>query len=91
MTAVVALPVRLDTGAVGAFTAALRDHRGADLDIDGRRCAMIGALGLQTLLVAAAAWRRDGRRLRLRDLPEDTARQVALLGIDSATLAAGDG
>jgi anti-anti-sigma regulatory factor len=89
MTAALDLPARLDTGAVCGFAEALRGLRGADLDIDGRACSMIGALGLQTLLVAEATWRHDGRRLCLRNLPDDTARQIALMGIDPATLADG--
>lgn len=91
MTTVLPLPARLDSGAAAEFADALRGHRGADLDLDGRDCAMIGALGLQTLLVAEASWRHDGHRLRLRGLPDDTARQIALMGIDPDTLAGGTG
>lgn len=89
MTTVLPLPNRLDSAAVMEFAHALRGHRGADLDLDGRDCAMIGALGLQTLLVAEASWRHDGRRLRVHHLPEGTAHQIVLMGIDPATLAGG--
>jgi anti-anti-sigma regulatory factor len=77
-----ALPARLDTREAAALTEALRGARGADLDLDGGACTMIGALGLQALLVAEATWRHDGRTFRLHDLPPDTAGQIAMMGID---------
>ncbi len=86
MTASVRLPGRFDSRAVGAFAAALRSHRGSDLVIDGRGCTVIGALGLQTLMVAAATWRHDGRGFVIEGLPDDPATQIALMGIDPASL-----
>lgn len=87
MTATVSLPGKLDSRAAGTFAAALRDLRGADLVIDGRDCTLIGALGLQTLLVADATWRHDGRTLRLDGLPDGTAEQIKLMGIDPGSFA----
>ncbi|MGI1661643.1 STAS domain-containing protein [Palleronia sp. KMU-117] len=77
-----ALPARLDTRAAASLTGALRAARGADLDLDGGACTMIGALGLQTLMVAAATWRHDGRAFRVHELPADTAGQIVMMGID---------
>lgn len=86
MTASVRLAGKLDSRAAGDLAAALRRHRGADLVIDGRDCTVIGALGLQTLMVAAATWRHDGRSFALTGLPDDAAAQIAQMGIDPATL-----
>ena len=86
MTASVRLPGKLDSRAAGDFAAELRGHRGSDLVIDGRACTLIGALGLQTLMVAEATWRHDGRRFTLEGLPEEPAAMIALMGIDPASL-----
>jgi len=86
MTASVRLPGRLDSRTTGAFTASLRSHRGSDLVIDGRDCTVIGALGLQTLMVAAATWRHDRRGFVIEGLPDKSAAQIALMGIDPEAL-----
>jgi len=55
----------LDVRAAGALKAALLAHRGADLTLEASEVSRFGALCLQVLLAADAAWRADGKRLRI--------------------------
>ena len=81
MTAQVVLPARVDSAAAVALTEELRAASGADLVVDASATTHLGALGLQTLLVAAGAWRTSGHRFTVATLTEEVAGQLAELGL----------
>ena len=86
MTGPVPLPERLDTRAAADLAQALKDRMGVDVVLDASSTVMIGALGLQTLLVAAATWQHAGRSFTISNLSEEAARQVELMGVDPLDL-----
>ncbi len=86
MTTVVALDRKLDTQAVGGLCEMLKSHRGADLTLDVSATHQIGALSLQTLMVAASSYSKCGHPLLLTGMSDDLARQFELFGVDPSTL-----
>lgn len=89
MTACLQLPAKLDTRAASDLAEALRDHAGSDLALDASAVTQIGALALQTLLVAGAAWAAAGQSLSLDHLAEEAADQIRLFGLTPDGLMAG--
>ncbi len=85
MTTIV-LDQKLDSRSAATLTTSLLDARGKDLTVDVSKTTMIGALALQTLMVAAATWERAGKAFVIDGASEDLRAQVALMGIDLATL-----
>lgn len=85
------LPAHLEGEALEALHAQLQALRGADLDMDGAAVVRLNGLGLQLLLSAFAAWREDGRRLRLIDPSPVLAEAFARLDLAADGAGAGAG
>jgi len=61
----VRLEAVLDVRAAAPLKAALAAHRSEDLTLDASEVSRLGALCLQVLLAADAAWRAEGRHIRI--------------------------
>jgi chemotaxis protein CheX len=72
----VTLDRRLDLTAAGPLRARFLALRGKAVRVDAGEVALLGGLCLQILLAAAAAWRDDGRPLRIA--PRSAAFDAAL-------------
>ena len=83
------LAAKLDLRASLELAEALRTRRGTDLAIDASAVEHLGAHAVQTLLVAANSWARDGNHLALDHLPDAATGQLSVLGIDPAQLSSG--
>jgi anti-anti-sigma regulatory factor len=90
MTAQVVLPARLDSAAAAELAQALRAHEGAEVALDAAGVDLMGAKALQTLLVAAAAWRDAGHGFAVTGLTEKVRGQLAMLGLADLSLIEGD-
>ncbi|MEL7105264.1 MAG: STAS domain-containing protein [Pseudomonadota bacterium] len=90
MTARLALPEKLDTAAVPELIASLQAKQGADLALDGKDLRQIGALAVQTIIVAANDWQDAGHSLTFENVDGDVEQQLALLGTSAAVLTEGD-
>lgn len=90
MTARLPLPEKLDTAAVPALIAGLQAKQGSDLVLDGSDLQQIGALAVQTLIVAANDWQDSGHTLRFENVNEDVEKQLVLLGTSAAVVTEGD-
>jgi anti-anti-sigma regulatory factor len=90
MTAPVVLPARLDSAAAAELAQALCAREGADVALDAAGVDLMGAKALQTLLVAAAAWREAGHGFAVIGLTEKVRGQLAMLGLTDLSLIAGD-
>jgi len=86
LTEVVALRPRLDSAAAVALAGTLKEHSGRDVSLDAAEVSLLGALALQTLVVAAASWRGAGLGFSLVNVPEAIERQIADLGCADLTL-----
>jgi len=64
-TAMLAAPSAIDLASIGALRDALVERRTTDLTLDVGAVEKMGALGVQVLLAAAAAWSADGRELSI--------------------------
>jgi len=84
------LPRRLDTGAVPALIDTLRAHQGANLALDASDLTQIGALAVQTIIVAANDWQDAGHALTLENVSDGVEEQLRLLGTSARTLTEGD-
>ena len=84
------LPDSLTAAAAPALAEALRARRGKPLKIEAGAVRRIGGQSLQVLLAAAAAWRADARALVVVDPSPEFTEALRLLGLDLASLAAGD-
>ena len=80
------LPGRIDATTLGGLLAALKDRRGADLDVDASMVDRIGGQGLQLVLSAFRTWREDGRRLRIVDPSPNFLAAVDRLGLPQTSL-----
>lgn len=89
MTAQVVLPARVDSTAAVALAEQLRAACGADLVVDASATTHLGALGLQTLLVAAGAWRDGGLRFTVATLSAEVAGQLAEMGLTDLSVLEG--
>ena len=88
MTALVALPERLDLASAASLADILRAQIGADLTLDAAGVRHVGALGAQVLLSAAATWTATGHALSLDQPSPDFLAHMAELGIAPADLTA---
>ncbi|MEI4471157.1 STAS domain-containing protein [Frigidibacter sp. MR17.24] len=88
MSAVFALPARLDFNAAVPLAHALRDHAGDDLALDVTAVSHLGGLCLQVLLAAAQSWRGAGHSLSLTGCSPAVDEALTLFGIDAGRLAA---
>jgi chemotaxis protein CheX len=89
MMAQVVLPARLDSAAAFQLADALRAHEGADVVLDASGVELMGAKAMQTLLVAAAAWRAAGHRFAVADLSDKARGQLAVQGLADLSLIEG--
>jgi chemotaxis protein CheX len=85
----VALPPRVDRAAAAALAEELRAHAASDVTVDAAAVTQLGALGLQTLLVAARAWRDADRAFAVENIGPEVAGQLADLGLDDLSLLEG--
>lgn len=90
MTAPVVLPARLDSAAAAELALALGAHEGGDVALDAAGVDLMGAKALQTLLVAAAAWRAAGHGFAVTGLSEKVRGQLAMLGLADLSRIEGD-
>jgi len=77
----VVLPARLDSAAAVQLAATLQDRVGTDVVLDASGVDLLGAKALQTLLVAAGAWRAAGHVFSVADLRTEVRGQIATLGL----------
>ncbi len=73
----------LDLCAAASLTGALRQARGADLEIDASDVRRVGGQCLQVLLAAVAAWAADGKALNVSNPSSEFIEGVTLLGAPS--------
>lgn len=90
MTGAVALPARLDSAAAVALAHSLQGYTGKDVTLDAGAVSLLGALALQTLVVAGQTWRGAGLEFSLVNLSPQVARQIADLGLADLSLVTGD-
>jgi anti-anti-sigma regulatory factor len=89
MTSPIVLDARLDSAAAESLADILRPLQDSDVVIDATAVTLLGAKALQTLLVAAQAWRASGRAFAISNLSPDVATQIADLGIADPALVTG--
>lgn len=90
MSATLLLPARLDTSRATALARDLKARAGVDIELDARDVTLFGALAVQTLAVAGAAWRRAGHRLTVVNLPAEALAQITALGAQDVVPTGGD-
>lgn len=81
MTAPLRLPARLDSAAAIRLARDLQDRDGTPVVLDAAQVDLLGARALQTLLVAASAWRAAGTPFAVVNLPPEVRGQLATLGL----------
>ncbi|MEZ5686273.1 MAG: STAS domain-containing protein [Paracoccaceae bacterium] len=79
--AVLTLAPRLDLSQARPLADALRQHRGAPLELDASAVQHLGALGLQALLCAARDWRVQGLPLTITQSNETFDTALAQMGV----------
>lgn len=79
--ALLTLAPRLDLAQAKPLAEALRQHRGAALELDAGNVQHLGALGLQTLLCAAQEWRAQGLPLTFTQTNETFDAALAQMGV----------
>ncbi len=89
MTARVVLPPRVDRAAAAKLTEDLRAGAADDVAVDAAAVTQLGALALQTLIVAAHAWRDAGHAFTVENIAPEVAGQLADLGISDLSLLEG--
>ncbi len=90
MTGAVALPARLDSAAAVALAHSLKEHAGRDVTLDAGDVSLLGALALQTIVVAGRTWRGAGLDFSLINLSAEVERQIADLGLADLAPVTGD-
>ena len=85
----IALPPRVDSAAAVRLAEDLRTRAARDVTVDAAAATHLGALGLQTLLVAARAWRDAGHAFAVENIGPDVAGQLADLGLADLSLLEG--
>lgn len=90
MTTRLTLPEKLDTSSVPELIDALQAKQGSDLVLDGSDLRQIGALAVQTIIVAANDWQDAGHSMTFENVNADVEKQLALLGTSAAVLTEGD-
>ena len=85
----IALTARLDSAAAAALARDLGTRLEQDIDLDAGDVTQIGALALQTLVVAAAHWRTAGRTFSVSNIPPAVRDQIADLGVADMSMIAG--
>jgi anti-anti-sigma regulatory factor len=86
VAAPVTLPARLDSAAAVQLARTLSDRQGADVVLDAAGVDLLGAKAMQTLLVAAAAWRAAGSDLSVINISPGARAQLADLGLSDTSL-----
>ncbi|MFD0978418.1 STAS domain-containing protein [Tropicimonas aquimaris] len=86
MTAVFALPARLDLPAATPLAAELRSLRGAPLSVRADAVTHLGTPCLQVLISAQRSWLADGHQLSLEATSPAMEEQLALFGLCQAGL-----
>lgn len=74
------LPDVIDLVAVEPLRAAILEHRGKDLQIDGGAVHRISGLGIQVLLSAEATWAHDGHVMRTVNRSPNLSEALRLTG-----------
>ncbi|MEM0946022.1 MAG: STAS domain-containing protein [Pseudomonadota bacterium] len=83
------LSEKLDLRASLDLLADLRARRGSDLAIDAGHVQHLGAHAVQTLLVAADSWARDGNKLVVENLTDAARGHLSILGLRPEQLSSG--
>jgi anti-anti-sigma regulatory factor len=86
VSAPVKLPARLDSAAAVVLAKTLADRQGTDVVLDAAAVDLLGARAMQTLLVAATAWRAAGHAFSVINLPAGALSQLADLGLTDTRL-----
>lgn len=75
------LPVKLNSAGATDLRAEIAARAGADLTLDAGDVAQVGALCLQVLLSARAAWRQAGHAFEITNLSSQVCASMAVLGV----------
>jgi anti-anti-sigma regulatory factor len=86
MSKTLSLSVKLDVVASQKLSEELLELRGSDLVLDAKETTQLGTHGIQTILVAAHSWKADGKSLKLENVSEEAAAQIATLGLEQHML-----
>lgn len=86
VAAPVMLAPRLDSASAVQLVRILADRQGADVVLDAADCDLLGAKAMQTLLVAAKAWRSAGHHLSVINMSSGVRAQLADLGLSDTSL-----
>ena len=78
----VTLKPKLDLKASEELVGELMSLRGNDVVVDASGVEHFGAHTLQTLMIAAESWRKDGRTLVVSDFSDAATEHLALMGLD---------
>jgi chemotaxis protein CheX len=89
MIAPVVLPPRLDSAAATQLANDLRAREGGDVALDAAGVELMGAKAVQTLVVAAAAWRAAGHAFAVTGMTDKVRGQFVLLGLSDLSLIEG--
>ena len=79
------LPPALDFAAAAPLAAALLEHLGDDVTLDGSRVQRMGASCLQVLLSARRTWAKSGVSLSLAHASERMVADLHCLGFELST------
>ncbi|GHF48902.1 STAS domain-containing protein [Seohaeicola zhoushanensis] len=85
MTLRIDLGEKLDTAAVPALQAQLRQATGQPVQLEGGNLRLLGGLAAQMLLAAACRWERDGHRFEIHP-SEALCDDLRRFGLDAVLL-----
>lgn len=81
MTVRIMLSPKLDVEASNALAEALLEERGANVVLDASEVRHLGAHAIQVLVTAAHGWMRDGKSLKLENLPDEQSVLLTSIGL----------
>ncbi len=76
------LPESLDIAAAASLTETFRKRRGRGLSVDASQVSRVGALCVQVLLAARAAWESDGKSLKIMQPSDAYCEAMRMCGAD---------
>lgn len=85
----IVLPPRVDRAAAAALAEDLRARTGTAVAVDAAEVTQIGAPALQTLVVAARAWRDMGHPFTVENIGPEVRGALADLGLSDLSLLEG--
>lgn len=85
----VMLAAKLDQRASAELIDQLRARRGGDIVLNAGAVDHLGAHAVQTLLVAAKTWSKDGHSFAIRPISDPALADLTTLGLDAESLQTG--